>query len=738
MSDGTGIVHTAPAFGQDDYNIGMKYGLPFVQPVDDAGRFTTEVTDFVGEFVKDADKGIIRNLKDRNLLYKRSQIIHNYPFCWRCKSPLIYYARSTWYIKTSEYKQQMIEQNKTINWYPSFVGEKRFGEWLENNIDWALSRDRFWGTPLNIWRCDDCESMVSIGSIAELREKGKLSDGSPVPADIELHKPYVDNIVIPCPGCSKDIYRTPEVIDCWFDSGSMPFAQWHYPFENADIFESELFPADFISEGIDQTRGWFYTLLAISTILRGQTPIKNVLVNDLILDKYGQKMSKSRGNTVDPIPLFEELGADAVRWYLLHVSPPWTPTKFDIDGVREIYSKFIGTLKSVYSFYVTYASIDNFRPDSSNETSTQTNSLDRWIYSRLHTLIASVVENNENYDFTRSLRSIQKFVIDEVSNWYVRRSRRRYWAMEFSDDKRDAYRTLHEILITIAKLIAPFAPFIAEEIFTSLTGKNSVHLENYPVCDEKKIDKKLESDMQTIIDIVTMGRAARNTAQQKVRQTLAAIYMPEKHREVVETMTELIIDEINVKNILFLPEQNDIVVWMAKLNMKSAGPKFGKDMKAIQNTLDTIDISTVLTTFAQKKTYSLRVNEQICEIAEEDIFISIREKSGFTFENSGHEFIALDTHLTPELILEGHARELVNKIQFTRKENNFDVMDRVSVSYTRNETICDVFEKFASYISAETLTDQFTCVDTPTEDMKLWDINGIEIYLAVERIGDRG
>jgi isoleucyl-tRNA synthetase len=535
MEDGTGIVHTAPAFGQDDYMIGLKYNLPFIQPVDDAGKFTEEITDYKGMFVKDADKMIIRHLKDEGFLYKRAQIIHSYPFCWRCKSPLIYYARSTWYIKTSKYKNQMILNNHKINWYPSFVGEKRFGEWLDNNVDWALSRDRFWGTPLNIWKCDDCDELVSIGSIEELRQKGKMEDGSEVPENIELHRPFIDRVKIPCPKCNKELQRTPEVIDCWFDSGSMPFAQWHYPFENKEIFEKELFPADFISEGIDQTRGWFYTLLAISTILKDETPYKNVLVNDLILDKNGQKMSKTRGNSIDPMELMDKYGADAVRWYLLHVSPPWTPTKFDVKGVEEIYGKFVGTLKNVYSFYASYANIDKFHPKDYKNHTKRDSTLDQWIYSKLHNLIALTLENNEKYDFTRSLRAIQKFVVDDLSNWYVRRSRHRYWAMELTDDKIEAYLTLYEVLIDLSKIIAPFAPYIADALYLDLKeaeGKNgiSVHLEDYPVSDESRINDKLEKDMDTMIDFVIMGRAARNQVQIKVRQTLNAIYLPSKYK----------------------------------------------------------------------------------------------------------------------------------------------------------------------------------------------------------------
>ena len=733
MGDGTGIVHTAPAFGQDDYNIGLKYNLPFFQPVDDAGNFIDDVTDYKGLFVKDADKSIIRALKDRGLLYKRTQILHNYPFCWRCKNPLIYYARSSWYIKTSEFKQKMIENNAKINWYPSFVGEKRFGEWLENNVDWALSRDRFWGTPLNIWQCEDCKTLTSIGSVKELCEKGKLLDGSKVPDNIELHRPYVDDVIIECSCCKNNavMRRTPEVIDCWFDSGSMPFAQWHYPFENKEIFFKELFPADFISEGIDQTRGWFYTLLAISTFVTGEPPFKNCLVNDLILDKNGQKMSKTRGNTVDPMVLMDQFGADAIRWYLLCSSPPWSPKKYDIKDVEEVFSKFVGTLKNVYSFYVTYAKIDNFLPAEHNDNKIRQSELDQWIYSRLNSLIEQVIENNEKYDFTRSLRFIQKFVIDELSNWYVRRSRRRYWVMNLTDDKKEAYLTLYDVLITLSKLIAPFAPFLAEEIFTGLMGGDSVHLQTYPVSTNSYINKTLDKEMQTLIDIVTMGRAARNQAQIKVRQTLQALYVSDNHKALISRMEELIKEEINVKEVLTTGIQ---IKWIAKLNLKTAGPKYGKDVRNISNFLENADIQEILNSFKTQKYFEMKLNDEtVIQLNEDDIFISISQQDGFAFENYGNDYVALDIKLTDELILEGHAREIVNKIQFTRKENNFDIMDRIKVFFCADEKINEVFEKYKDYIANETLTDSFDFCEKPTENMKNWDINGLQMWLKLEK-----
>ena len=727
MEDGTGIVHTAPAFGQDDYTLGLKYKLPFIQPVNDTGKFTAEIIDFQGQFIKDADKGIIKYLKDKHLLYKRSQIMHSYPFCWRCKSPLIYYARSTWFIKTSEYKQKLIHNNNQVHWYPPFVGEKRFGEWLENNVDWALSRNRFWGTPLNIWCCDDCSAMVSIGSIKELQEKGTMFDGSAVPPDLELHRPDVDRITILCPHCHKKITRTPEVIDCWFDSGAMPFAQWHYPFENQELLEEKLFPAHFISEGIDQTRGWFYSLLAISTLLKGVSPYRSVLVNDLILDKNGKKMSKSLKNTVDPMELMQQFGADGIRWYLLHISPPWMPTKFNLSDVEETYSKFIGTLKNIYSFYITYSEIDQFDAQQYPNQNSRSAELDQWIFSKLHSLIELVVENNEKYDFTRSLRAIQKFVLDDLSNWYVRRSRRRYWAMTLTNDKKEAYLSLYEVLVELAKLIAPFAPFIAEEIFTNLTRQESVHLERYPHFVPQLINKNLEKEMQIIIDLVTMGRAARNQAKIKVRQPLPSLTVPERYQSLVQRMIDLIKEEINVKDIYFLPEKNDFMVWTAKVNLKTLGPKYGKDLKLISQHLESANVAHILDSLRTKKEYCM----DNFKLLEEDLFISISPQKDYVFENYGPDFVALKIQLSEELIMEGHARELVNKIQFTRKENNFAIMDRIIVHYCGNEKIEEVFLHFHDYIASETLTNSFIKLTQPTEEMKMWDINGIDVFLGI-------
>ena len=734
MSDGTGIVHTAPAFGQDDYSLGMKYDLPFVQPVDNAGKFISLVEPWAGQFVKAADKDIIRHLKESGALYRREQIKHSYPHCWRCTSPLIYYARESWYIRTSGFKQQLLDNNSKIAWYPSFVGEKRFGEWLENNVDWALSRDRFWGTPLNIWVCSDCGHKSSIGSIEELRKRGKLTDGSEVPADIELHRPYIDNVELTCDKCSSRMQRTSEVIDCWFDSGSMPFAQWHYPFENAEIFDKELFPADFISEGIDQTRGWFYSMLTISTILKGVSSYKSCLVNDLILDKNGQKMSKSKGNSVDPIQLMQDYGADAIRWYLLEVSPPWVPTRFDVEGVKEILGKFVGTLKNVYSFYATYANIDGFDANNYPKDSLRTAEIDRWIISRLQSLIIDSTAWMETYDFTKAVRAIQDFVIDELSNWYVRRSRRRFWAMELTQDKIDAYRTLQLVLVEVCKLIAPIMPYLAEELYTSLTGEESVHLVNYPTPDNSLIDKALETEMQLVIDIVSLGRAARNDCQIKIRQPLGTMHLPIRTMDTVQRMFELIQEEVNIHNVNYIAEDDDFVNYELKPQFKVMGPKYGSKMQQISKALAAAKPQDILSAFADSGSYKLSLDSEEIELLSEDIAIGIKAREGYVFQSKGSLFVALDTALTPELILEGYARELINKIQFNRKEQGFEIMDKISVHWAADHDIAKAFALHGDYIMSETLCHHLSEVEKNEARMTQVDINGKEVWLLINKL----
>ncbi|MCB5229305.1 MAG: isoleucine--tRNA ligase [Candidatus Cloacimonetes bacterium] len=732
MDDGTGIVHTAPAFGQDDYALGRKYDLPFIQPVDESGRFNASITPWAGMFVKDADKDIIRHLRDNGSLMRREQIRHSYPHCWRCSSMLIYYARDSWYIRTTQFKDQLQANNRQIKWYPPFVGEKRFGEWLENNVDWALSRDRFWGTPLNIWVCEDCDAKRSIGSLADLVAHGRLKDGSPVPADIELHKPHVDDVTLSCPACQGTMHRTPEVIDCWFDSGSMPFAQWHWPFENSERFETELFPADFISEGIDQTRGWFYSMLAISTMLTGVSSFKRCLVNDLILDKHGQKMSKSRGNTVDPLELMHDYGADAIRWYFVEVSPPWLPTRFDVEGVKEVHSKFIGTLKNVYSFYATYANIDGFDASKYPWDWQREAEIDRWIISRYHTLVTKVRSWMESYDFTRVSREIQSFVIDELSNWYVRRSRRRFWAMTLDEDKVAAYRTLYQVLVGISQLIAPFTPYLAEELYRNLTGRESVHLTDYPASDASFIDATLEREMQLVIDIVQLGRAARNACQIKIRQPLGTMHLPAFTQPTVQRMFDLIQEEVNIHHVNYIAEDDDFVHYELKPDFKVMGPKYGKLMKPIAAALGKLKGQDVLASFARGDSFPLEVQGQTIQLVQEDIAVHIAPRQGYVFESIGNLFVALDTTLTDDLRWEGYARELINKIQFSRKEQGFAIMDRVNVTVKGNEDILTALDMYGEKICQETLCDAINIKDEDFDSQQV-DINGIAVQLTVEK-----
>jgi len=726
--DGTGIVHTAGMYGEDDYIICKDNDLPLFHTVGEDGKFNDLVLDLKGKFVKEksTDKAIILHLKQINAFLKSENYKHTYPFCWRCSSPLLYYARKSWYIKTTQYKQKMIDINKTINWFPKFVGEGRFGSWLENNIDWAISRDRFWGTPLNIWVCQDCGHLESVGSISELCQKGKLKSGSSVPASIELHKPYVDDIVFTCPKCQKNMVRVPEVIDCWFDSGAMPFAQHHYPFENSKNFE-ELFPADFICEGIDQTRGWFYSLLAISTIIMGKAPYKNVLVNDLILDKKGKKMSKSKGNTVQPMDIMDKYGADSLRWYFLYGSPPWLPTKFDEQGVKEISNKFFGTLKNVYSFFVTYANIDNFmvkdQPVGSSE-------IDRWITSKLNVLIEEVTNSMDKYDLTKSVRAIQYFVIENLSNWFVRRSRKRFWSFELTKDKIDAYATLYATLESVLRLIAPIAPFLVDQMFCNLTGKESIHLAPYPKSDKSLIDLSLEKKMDTIIEVISLGRLARNNVQLKIRQPLEYIKLSKDLLPIVGKMENLIKEEINIKQVLYV--ENDFTKYSAAPNYKIVGKKIGKNMAELSAYLQNLDTKEMLKSFNNGATFLVNLASGEFTLEKEDVIFTLKDKANDKMESNGTIFVGLGTKITQELKLEGYAREITNKIQFTRKKNKLEVMDRIEIFYNSKEDLSILLKDYIQMIKTDTLSNTIEKKED-TSGMKLWDINGMEIWLAVEK-----
>lgn len=729
--DGTGIVHLAPAFGEDDYRIGQSHDLPLKQPVDKEGRFTEEILPWAGIFVKEADPEIVRYLKDQNSLFVKERITHSYPHCWRCQTPLLYYARKSWYIKTTAYKEQMIANNNQINWYPPYVGEKRFGNWLENLVDWSLSRDRFWGTPLNIWKCADCDQLISIGSRKELAE---LAIEDVDPEKVELHRPYVDEIHLKCK-CGQMMSRTPEVIDCWFDSGSMPYAQWHYPFQHQEDFKN-LFPADFICEGIDQTRGWFYSLLAISTFLFNQPAFKNVMVNDMVLDKNGQKMSKSKGNIVDPWKMLENYGADATRWYMLAVSPAWTPTKFDEAGVKEVFLKFFGTLQNVTSFFTMYANIDQIDPSEFNISVSEREEIDQWIISRLNSLIKSVRENMTQYDLTKAVRRIQEFVIDDLSNWYVRRCRERFWAPDLDDSKKAVYLTLYEVLLTTVKLMAPIAPFMPEEIYQNLTHsreEESVHFTDYPSFDQSLINLELEEHMALVMDIVSLGRACRNKVQIKVRQPLNKILVDGRRRQLLQPMENLVQEELNIKQVHYIENLDRYVNYQVKPNYSVLGPKFGKLIKAISARLAQVDAAEVVETIRQTGLLELDVEGEKLPLTEPDLDIRIQERAGFTVEMNAENFVILDTELTTELIQEGLARELISKVQTMRKNAGFEILDQIKIEYVSDVEVVEAIQIYTDYIQDETLALEIMRVLEPGPDFLEWELNGHQTYLNIYR-----
>ncbi|HQC70601.1 MAG TPA: class I tRNA ligase family protein, partial [Sedimentibacter sp.] len=724
VEDGTGIVHTAPAFGEDDYNTGLKYNLPVLNPVDDTGRFRG--TPWSEMFVMDADQPILRWLKENGKLYKKEPVLHNYPHCWRCHTPLLYYARPSWYIQMTKLKDLLVANNNTVNWYPDYVGEKRFGNWLENVNDWAISRSRYWGTPLPIWRCE-CGHIESIGSRKELVEKA-VED---IDESIELHRPYVDEVHIVCPECGKHMTRVKDVIDCWFDSGAMPFAQWHYPFENKERFD-ELFPADFINEGIDQTRGWFYSLIAVSTLVTGKSPYKNVLVNDLVLDKYGKKMSKSRGNTVEPMDLFDRYGVDALRWYLLYVSPVWTPTRFDEDGLKEVLSKFIGTIKNVYTFFALYANTDSIKPQDFFVEYKDRPELDRWIVSKYNNLVKYVTESMDVYDHNKSVRAIQNFVNEDLSNWYIRRSRRRFWETGLTEDKKAVYNTTYEILVGISQLIAPFAPYLSEEIYRNLTGEVSVHLSYYPKANEELIDENIEKRMDLVKDIVSLGRASRENAKIKVRQPIQKIHIDGKYQELIDDLVPLIMEELNVKEVVFEHDLNEFMDFTLKPNFKIAGPMLGNNVKAFAGILAKADALEIITKVQSGEKYELDVNGQIIELDDQLLDIRIEAKEGYDVATGNNLFTIIDTNLTEELINEGYAREFISKVQQMRKNNGYEMMDRIKIFYTSSPEIDKAVKEFEDYIKEETLAD---LIDISNEEgMEVQNLNGIDTGMKLEKM----
>ena len=727
MSDGTGIVHIAPAFGEDDANVGRKYDLPFVQFVDGKGDMTKE-TPYAGLFVKDADKPVLVDLEKAGLLFDAPKFEHEYPHCWRCDTPLIYYARDTWFIKMSAVKDRLVKNNNTVNWIPEGIGKGRFGAWLENVQDWGLSRNRYWGTPLNIWECS-CGKRHAIGSIEELKS---MSDNCP--DDIELHRPYIDAVTIKCPDCGGEMKRVPEVIDCWFDSGAMPFAQWHYPFENQDIFEDN-FPADFISEAVDQTRGWFYSLMAISTLLFDKAPYKNVIVLGHVQDKDGQKMSKSKGNAVDPMDALNKYGADAIRWYFYSNSAPWLPNRFHEDAVVEGQRKFMGTLWNTYAFYVLYANIDEFDPTKYTLEYDKLSVMDKWLLSKLNSMVKSVDDNLGNYRIPEATKALAEFV-DDMSNWYVRRCRERYWAKDMPQDKINAYMTLYTALVTLCKAAAPMIPFLTEDIYQNLVrtvDKNapeSIHLCDFPEVNESMIDPELEASMDEVLKVVVFGRAARNTANIKSRQPIANMYI-KAAKTLDDYFVDILRDELNVKNVEFKEDLSAFTAYSFKPQLRTVGPKYGKHLNAIKEYLANVDGNKAMSELKADGVIKFTADDTEIALAEEDLLIDVAKMDGYVTEGDNYVTVVINTTLTPELIEEGYVREVISKIQTMRKDSDFQVTDRIKVYVTGNAKIAEVMEKNADEIKRVVLGDAFV-MDAACDNSKEWNINGEKVTIGVE------
>ena len=742
IEEGSGIVHIAPAFGDDDYAMGKKYDLPVFQPVDEKGKFTEEITPYKGLFVKDADPKIIGDLEKSGALYQSHDHVHSYPHCWRCDTPLIYYARQSWFIRTTQYKEQLLENNRKVWWVPREVGEKRFHRWLENNIDWSLSRDRFWGTPLNIWICSECGKMISVDSIETLKKQCPSS----LPEPIDLHKPYIDNVTLSCPDCSGEMARTPEVIDAWFDSGSMPYAQWHYPFENKEQFERH-YPADYVSEAVDQTRGWFYSLLAISVMLFDKPAYKSCLTMDMILDDKGTKMSKSRGNVVNPNDVLNSEGADALRWYLVSSNPPWVPTRFDRDGIKEVIKKFLGTFVNTYTFFVTYANIDIFgyREDAVIPPHDRPE-IDRWLLTSLGKLVESVNNLMDKYEVTKAARALSGFVIDDLSNWYVRLNRRRFWKSENGPDKNAAYQTLYESLVTISKLMAPIAPFLSEEIYHNLrTHDNpqdlSVHLAHYPKKDDSIFaarDDDLAKRMDQIRRVCFLARSVRSKAGIKIRQPLSEIIIVPKdagQKLHIEMGEKLVLDELNIKSMRFSADSSGLLKTVARPNFKALGPKLGKDIQDAKEVLIQLPAED-LDTYESGKKITVRINNKDYSLVEGDLEIVTEQIQDMEIVEVNGLTVAINKHLTPELLSEGFAREFVNRVQNMRKEANFEVVDRIRIYLDAAETIRDFIKEKESYISEETLTSEIVTTFKPGEFEKTLEFDSGNARVGIERVSN--
>lgn len=730
LTDGTGVVHTAPAFGEDDARVGYKFGLPFRQYVNNQGLLTNEVAPWAGMFVKDADKHIIEYLKKEGSLFKAAPFEHSYPFCWRCDTPLIYYARDTWFIKMTALRENLVKNNRTVNWLPENVKEGRFGNFLENVIDWGLSRERYWGTPLPIWECD-CGHRHTIGSIEELK-----SMSPDCPEKIELHKPYIDRVHITCPKCRKNMTRVSEVIDCWFDSGSMPFAQYHFPFENKEVFE-ENFPADFISEAVDQTRGWFYTLMAIGTLIFDESPYKNCIVLGHVQDKNGQKMSKHKGNVVDPWTVLDKQGADAVRWYFYSNSAPWLPSRFYEEAVNEVQRKFMGTLWNTYAFFVLYANIDNFNPLSYTLEHDKLAPMDRWILSKLQSLVLFVDESLNDYKLTEPARAMMEFV-DELSNWYVRRSRERFWGKDMPQDKINAYMTLYTVLVTMSKISAPFTPFMTEAMYENLVvnvDKNapeSVHLCNWPEVNTDWIDKELEENMKLVLQVVVEGRAARNTANIKNRQPIGKMYV-KAEKNLSNSYIEIISEELNVKGVLFTDDVEGFTTYKFKPQLRTLGKKYGKLVPKIGAYLSEVDGNDFMNELRANGKAKFELEGQMVELEEADVLVETAQKDGFVAETDKNVTVVLDTNLTPELIEEGFVREIVSKIQTMRKEAGFEVLDRITVKHDGSEVLAGVISRNSQSIMTDVLANSIE-KGSGKGYVKEWSINGEKVVLGVEKV----
>ena len=730
MSDGTGIVHIAPAFGEDDSRIGRNYDLPFVQFVDGQGNLTKE-TPYAGVFVKKADPMVLTDLDKEGKLFDAPKFEHEYPHCWRCDTPLIYYARESWFIKMTAVKDDLIRNNNTINWIPESIGKGRFGDWLENVQDWGISRNRYWGTPLNIWQCE-CGHMHSVGSRQELFEMS----GDERAKTVELHRPYIDEIKLKCPECGGEMHRVPEVIDCWFDSGAMPFAQHHYPFENKELFEQQ-FPANFISEAVDQTRGWFYSLLAESTLLFNKAPYKNVIVLGHVQDENGQKMSKSKGNAVDPFDALNKYGADAIRWYFYINSAPWLPNRFHGKAVVEGQRKFMSTLWNTYAFFVLYANIDNFDPTKYNLEYDQLPVMDKWLLSRLNTTVQAVDNDLANYKIPEAARALQEFV-DEMSNWYVRRSRERFWAKGMEQDKINAYMTLYHALVTIAKTAAPMIPFMTEDIYQNLVrsvdkdAPESIHLCDFPIVNEAWIDKDLEADMKELLEIVVLGRACRNTANIKNRQPIGTMYV-KAEKKMSEFYTDIIADELNVKEVKFADDVESFISYSFKPQLRTVGPKYGKLLGGIRQALTDINGTAAMNELRTNGVLKLDINGNDVELTEEDLLIETAQTEGYVSESDGETSVVLDTNLTPELIEEGFVREIISKIQTMRKEAGFEVMDKIVVYAHGNDKIQDVMKAHEDEIKSEVLADEMVLGETDGY-VKEWNINKEAVTMGVKKL----